>query len=861
MRTFKWFGMVFSLVAWMLFEAAVRRADAILPTLDEPLIIKEWLTVGPFSVGTREGTIDFLTAYGGEERIRPEEGMEHLSIMAAGGRVQWTRVKAEGGKVKLAYEGVNWDLLQESDGQTGLRSVGYGYAEFQSRRRQRAWVMAERISRFWLNGQVFYGDGYGHEFVKIPVVLREGINRVLVKVGRSRPWFSFRVLPVEGALILNDQDLTTPDIVAGERLDGWIGVPVVNTTTERAQEVEIVLEGEVFERTTTVLSTLEPLTVEKVPVPIRTKEALDTAAISGDTVVVIVSVTAEGIQDERRVPIRVRRKDMPYRVTFLSGMDGSAQHFSVRLPMGFDPTRTYALILTLHGASVPSDGQVGAYASKDWAFVVAPTNRRRFGFDWEDWGRRDALEVLEQMQRRYRIDPDRIYLTGHSMGGHGTWHVGLHHADRFAAIAPSAGWNSFPLYVPMYLRKDYMYAPPALRSIWEKVIREDRTEVFMENALNVPVFVLHGSDDDDVPVTHARRAVEMLTGLGYKVTYREKPGKGHWWDEGDAPGTACVDYPEMMEFFKDHTRDPYPKHIVFKTTDLGVNDRLYWVQVDGLRRLYEDARIEVDVVDDHTIDVTTENIAGFTLHLTDDLVNAGLLRVEVNGSSISAMVKTFGPLSFHAREDGAFRAGPMKKKGLQKSPTQYGPIKAAYFSPFLFVYGTAGNPEQTALNLHLARIKAQLWWWRANGHVHIVPDRSVDERMIEDYNLILFGGPESNTITARISGKLPISVQPGRVTVGDRKIEGKGWAVRMIYPNPLNRKRFVLVNAGTDVEGMRLTEVLGTMHSAAGLPDYLVYNREVKTKGWGGVVVAGFFNRGWRLDKRLGYGGPVSGEW
>ncbi|MCK5327716.1 MAG: prolyl oligopeptidase family serine peptidase, partial [Candidatus Latescibacteria bacterium] len=631
MRTFKHFETTLTVLGWLILATGIGPADAILPTLNGPLVVEDWLTVGPFSVGTREGYIDFLTAHGGEEGIRPEAGMEHLTIMAEGGRVRWVEAKLEAGKVKFAYEGVNWDLLQESDGRAGQRCVGYAYAEFQSDRRQRALVTAERTGKFWLNGKPYYGDGYGHKFVKIPVVLRKGINRVLVKVGRSRPWFSFGVLPSEGALMINDLDLTTPDIVVGERLDGWIGVPVVNTTTEQVRDVKIVVEGDVFERTETVLPNLEALTMEKAPVPIRLKEDVEPAAISGDTVYATVSVVLNKVQDEQWVPIRVRQKDMTVRVTFRSEMDESAQHFSVRPPSNFDPERTYALIFSLHGASVRSDGQVGSYAPKDWAFVVAPTNRRRFGFDWQDWGRRDALEVLEQVQKRYRIDPDRIYLTGHSMGGHGVWHVGLHHADRFAAMAPSAGWNSFPLYGPMYLRKDYNYAPPALRSIWERVIQEDRTEAFMENALNVPAFVLHGSDDDDVPVTHARRAVEMLTGLGYEVTYREKPGKNHWWDEGDLPGTACVDYPEMMAFFKERTRNPHPKRVVFKTTNLGINDRLYWVQVDGLERLYEDARIEAEVVDDHTIRVTAENVAGFTLHPTDALVDAERITVEVNG--------------------------------------------------------------------------------------------------------------------------------------------------------------------------------------------------------------------------------------
>ena len=70
------------------------------------------------------------------------------------------------------------------------------------------------------------------------------------------------------------------------------------------------------------------------------------------------------------------------------------------------------------------------------AWIVAPTNRRRYGFDWQDWGRLDALEALDWMSTP-EIDPDRIYLTGHSMGGHGTWYLGALYAHRFAAIAPS----------------------------------------------------------------------------------------------------------------------------------------------------------------------------------------------------------------------------------------------------------------------------------------------------------------------------------------------------------------------------------------------------------------------------------------
>ncbi len=99
-------------------------------------------------------------------------------------------------------------------------------------------------------------------------------------------------------------------------------------------------------------------------------------------------------------------------------------------------------MLTLHGAGVEAIGQAEAYAPKSGLQIIAPTNRRPYGFDWEDWGRIDAIEVLDVAQRVFKTDPRRTYLTGHSMGGHGTWHLGVTYPDRFAAIAPSAGWIS-----------------------------------------------------------------------------------------------------------------------------------------------------------------------------------------------------------------------------------------------------------------------------------------------------------------------------------------------------------------------------------------------------------------------------------
>ena len=131
-----------------------------------------------------------------------------------------------------------------------------------------------------------------------------------------------------------------------------------------------------------------------------------------------------------------------HRQTFRSAMDLSTQYYGVVPPSEEATQSGHGVVLSLHGASVEAMNQANSYRSKSWGYIVAPTNRRPFGFDWQSWGRLDALESLADAKLRYGIDPTRVYLTGHSMGGHGTWHLGVHHPGLFAVLGPSAGWSS-----------------------------------------------------------------------------------------------------------------------------------------------------------------------------------------------------------------------------------------------------------------------------------------------------------------------------------------------------------------------------------------------------------------------------------
>src|SRR5262249_34917457 len=130
-----------------------------------------------------------------------------------------------------------------------------------------------------------------------------------------------------------------------------------------------------------------------------------------------VSWNQARLLDSAKISLRVRRPAETRKRTFISEIDGSVQYYAINpaRPARSDGAPP-ALFLTLHGAGVEAIGQADAYESKSWGHLVAPTNRRPFGFDWEDWGRLDAMEVLALAQHRLHTDPRRTYLTGHSMG-------------------------------------------------------------------------------------------------------------------------------------------------------------------------------------------------------------------------------------------------------------------------------------------------------------------------------------------------------------------------------------------------------------------------------------------------------------
>ncbi|MCK4721577.1 prolyl oligopeptidase family serine peptidase, partial [bacterium] len=487
----------------------------------------------------------------------------------------------------------------------------------------------------------------------------------------------------------------------------------------------------------------------------------------------------------------------------------------------------------------------------DWAFVVAPTNRRRFGFDWQDWGRLDAIEILDLVMEEYPIDPDRVYLIGHSMGGHGAWHIGTTHADRFAAIVPSAGWASFQLYMPWFLRADELYADPNLTRIFEQCTNPDRTERLLPNLRNVPVLAVHGGDDDNVPPTHARLLIGTLERMGYDARLWEESGQGHWWDAHPGiPGSDCVDGLRIRSFCHERVRDPAPRHVTFVSYDIGNNNSSYWIKVsediNPIGRVYVDA----EITNDGKLSITTENVRSLFYDHPDGAPFDYPDEININGDVLDIEFFTDSVRIFLELTSDGWKTG-MNGHRL-KTAYFRGPIKRAYFKPFTIVAGQSGNPEQNELNMEIARNLSQRWWYRANGTAMIYTDIELPDWVLEtESNLILIGGPDSNTMSAEYADRFPFQMEDDGIWFGDEWVSGEDLACQFVYPirNP-NYSPVPLIHCiwGNSLEGMRLSGGLTCLYSGSNLPDFLIYDNDVRLMGYAGVRAAGFFDNGWELD-------------
>jgi dienelactone hydrolase len=692
-----------------------------------------------------------------------------------------------------------------------------------------------------VNGEPRGGEKYGYDWVRHPVVLKRGRNTFLFQGERGR--IRARLTEPPAPVFFTESDITQPDLVIGEAGPVWVGIRLVNTTAERLAGIEVSMTAADRRETVWVEGGVAPLTTRKLSLLL----SLPMPAVQGSVPVTLQARVRAG-RRTLEVPafaleLSVVAPTVHHSRTFLSDIDGSVQLFSVApwtgAPIEGGSGRP-ALILSLHGAGVEAINQARAYQPKDWSYVVAATNRRPYGFDWEDWGRLDALEVLAEAARLFGPDPARTYLTGHSMGGHGTWLVGATFPDLWAAIGPSAGWRSFSSYGGGPPPAD----PSPVEEMLLRAASPGETVELARNFLHYGIYILHGERDDNVPVAQARFMRELLGGFHPDFSYYERPGAGHWW------GDECVDWPPLFEFFRRHVRpdDAAVDRIEFTTADPGISACSRWVTLLAQEHPLRYSRVRIERTETGSgFRGTTENVRRLALEVPG-LTPADSVVVELDGTRLAVTPAGRGERLYFEHEAGGWRPMGVPDPAL-KGPARSGGFKDAFRNRVVLVYGTRGDDREDARAFAKARFDAEMFWYRGNGGVDVVADTEFDPAAEPDRNVVLYGNADTNALWRPLLGESPVQVRRGGVRAGERSWTGEDLGAYFIRPRPGSPTASVGAVAWTGPAGWSAAGAGQYFISGAGFPDLLLFSAAMLRDGSSGVCGVGFFGDDWSLER------------
>lgn len=801
--------------------------------------ITDWLVCGPFPFGRglTQFFTDHLTEHGGEANIQPTEGMEHT--VKELGKVVWKHHRAPNGVLDFV------ELMAKHIGEERPRywllryGLVYAYTEIFSDKPQRALLLlgSEDWLAVWLNGKLIHENFVYRHCVPdkdaVLVKLNKGTNRLLVKVARvAGGWgVSAKILmPITQKLFVKtepynscqpDGNAFIPEIREGETTPIWGYVTVVNTSERTLPFVTArVRENDWFAGTSEQIGELVPGESSQLPFLIAPKRPLR----PDESPHLDLVVSTLGEQHDFRLPVTVRRKNEPFFSSHRSRIDGSVQPMTLLVPPDYNPQRTYPLVVALHGSKGCLIGH--AFSVKLDFIIVAPHGRGQTGY--RDFGEVDVFEAMDEVKLRYRIDEGRIYLTGHSMGGGGTFRLATRYPHIWAAVAPMAAAGARPF-------------------------------EWLRNLLHVPTLFYHGSEDEVVPVKMAREAASYIQRLGYNFRYEEVQGKPHWWG---------VDFPEMFAFFAQYRRATCPDRIAFWTNDHRAN-RAYWLEIVDFVDYTKPASVEAQVAGktegETMLELKTENVGEVELKVNEAPTALRKLPLVVNWNGFTAKVErlsTLDTIRIRLREplvgvlvneggtahfwqwqrDGAVvfaeSDGTSPQAKFLKTPKRCGPVSDVFTAPFVAVYDAQSEGAKDAVK------RFQHWWQNyALGVCKVVQFHNDKELQTLMANL----GKTANLVVFQ---KAPVGTRFGRIvferdgiSVGSQRFKGESVAARVLVPNPFNPQNYLLLNIGMSDEALR---VLAYVPMELGQPyDYMVVDKRFLEEGIKGILAVGQWARVW----------------
>ena len=532
---------------------------------------------------------------------------------------------------------------------------------------------------------------------------------------------------------------------------------------------------------------------------------------------------------------------------YRSRVDRSAQPYGLVIPSELDFQKPSPLYVWLHGRGDKitdlhfihrRQTRVGRIAPPD-AIVLHPFGRHCLGF--KHAGEIDVLDAIHSVRQRYRIDARKIVLMGFSMGGAGTWHIGAHYTDHFVAISPGAGFAETARYNQLTANAYPSWYGQILWTVYD-------VPNYARNFMNAPLIAYSGERDKQM---QAARVMETaLATHGERLRHVIGPKMGHNYDP-DSLKEILRSLRQSVDAVDRESTSMRPTNIRLQTRTLRYN-RMRSIEILQLHRHWDDTRVDASWKDEE-LTVQTRNVASLQLEVKPRirhiLVDRQRMSLPPRDAPLSLRLtkrkeawqwlSDWKPLRELTQQDPL-----LKRHGLQ------GPIDDAFLSPFLVVTpsGRSAHPEvQRWMEFEIAHF-ANRWRALMRGELPMKRDDQVTARDVQTKHLILWGDSTSNRLIEQISEALPIQWTQEVIRVARHEYSSAHHVPALIYPNPQNPRRYVVLNSGlTFREGHDRTNSLQNPK----LPDWAVIDvsQPPDALAPGKVVDADFFDESWQLQE------------
>lgn len=523
---------------------------------------------------------------------------------------------------------------------------------------------------------------------------------------------------------------------------------------------------------------------------------------------------------------------------YQSKLDDSYQPYGLVIPENLDLSKPVPLYVWLHGRGDKSadlqfihsrERSVGQISPPN-AIVLHPFGRYCNAFKFA--GEVDVFEAIETVAANYPIDRQRIVLWGFSMGGAGTWHLAAHYPDRFVAASAGAGFVD----TARYQNIDPETKPDYERTLWGLY----DVSGYVRNLFNLPFIAYSGEVDPQ------RKAAEMMAEAyqheGKELPHLIGPGMGHKYHPD-----VLKDLAGQIDEIVSRGRDTTPKSVTLQTRTLRYN-QCNWVKITSLEEHWREARVDAQVLDQDRLAITTTNVNELELRIPWR-PGAGFSNqktIEIDSDTVKFLPDARVSLRYRGKwEVGQLQAGMLP---LHKLPGRQGPIDDVWMEPFLVVLpsGKAAHPQVEAWTQAEVAHFQDRWRRLFRGDLRVKKDHEVTDEDVAGYNVVLWGDRRSNRLIDKVMDSLPIHWNESAVTVADQSFPAASHVPVMIYPNPENPRRYVVLNSGpTFREAHDKSNSLQTPK----LPDWAVIDlsEPPDDKQPGKIAAAGFFDERWKL--------------